>query len=311
MDNTPQEIPMKQKRMTLLIPISIVLILVVFVGTTAYLVLEHRKDEQAKALAAIAAGDQKAQLHPEVFDEINLEAQAVYVKDLSTGVVLYQKNAGAQLPLASLTKLMTVFVADSLLPNTTSVTSVDGVPWSLNDLINITLVASSNDGAQALARAAEEHSGKKFIDEMNQRARALDMTETFYVNPTGLDLTGTQGGSYGSARDMAQLMEELVVKHTGLVNATKYNFYSARSLNGTLVTVKNTNQDVSTVNGIIASKTGFTDLANGNLVIAYDRGLAQPVVLVVLGSSQDGRFRDISELIQRTGLYFHEPITPL
>jgi len=285
------------------------LALVALLGTGAYTVLEHKRADKERALAALTPSTPQSVVHPESFTDLSLEAGAAYVVDLSTGAVLYEKNANAQLPLASLTKLMTALIATDLIASDTPVV-FDGQRWNRDVLINLTLVASSNEGADALARAAEEASGKKFLDEMNARSRALTMMETFYVNPTGLDLTGTQGGSYGSAHDMARLMASIVNSRPELLQATRLPFYSARSFGGTFVTVRNTNQNVSRISGIIGSKTGFTDLANGNLVIAFDRGLAQPVVVAVLGSSQEGRFRDVETLVDRTFAYYHQPLPP-
>ncbi|MDQ5957741.1 MAG: hypothetical protein QG665_65, partial [Patescibacteria group bacterium] len=55
-----------------------------------------------------------------------------------------------------------------------------------------------------------------------------------------------------------------------------------------------------------ASKTGYTDSAGGNLVVALDAGLAQPVIVVVLGSSKDGRFTDVLALAKATVTYYSE-----
>ncbi len=282
--------------------------LVAILSVSAYAVLEQKKAERASTLAALSSSTEKIVVHSESFADLSLGARAVYVLDLSTGAILYQKNANVQLPLASLTKLMTALVASDLISSDTSV-MFDGQQWDRDVLINLTLVVSSNEGADALALAGEKVSEKKFLDEMNFQARSLGMSETFYVNPTGLDLTGTQGGSYGSAHDMAQLMAFIVTHNPELIQATRFPLYMTRSLEGVLITVRNTNPEVSRIPGILGSKTGFTDLANGNLIIAFDRGLAQPVVIAVLGSSQEGRFRDVETLVERTFAYYHQPLT--
>ncbi len=61
--------------------------------------------------------------------------------------------------------------------------------------------------------------------------------------------------------------------------------------------VKNTNEVVQNIDGLIASKTGYTDLSGGNLVVAFDAGLNHPIIVTVLGSSQEGRFSDTLKLI--------------
>ena len=325
MDEVPQSLSIettKKSTRVLVLSVIICLMLIILLGTSAYTVLEHKRAERARALAALSSSTAQNLVHPESFTNLSLEASAAYVLDLSTDTVLYEKNARTQLPLASLTKLMTALVAVNLIPTDTPVVLesqvfteegdvglVVGQKWDRTTLSNLTLVASSNGGARALSLAGEKESGKNFLNEMNVRSRNLGMTETFYGNPTGLDLTGTQGGSYGSAHDMALLMGYVVKSYPELIQATRFPLYTARSKEGALTLVRNTNQNVSNIPGIIGSKTGFTDLARGNLVIAFDRGLAQPVVIAVLGSSQEGRFRDVESLVLRTFAYYNEPLT--
>jgi len=317
----PIEIPPKSTKKMLMLSVVFFLALSMMLGTGAYLILEQKKGERERSLAALASSTPQTVGNPESFSTVSVEAHAAYVVDLSTNAVLYQKNASAQLPLASITKLMTALLARQLIPLTTPVSISEralmadgdsglalGQHWNRDSLINLTLVESSNDGASALALAGAGESGKNFLDEMNMQGKKLGMRETFYVNPTGLDLTGTQGGSYGSARDTALLMSHIIQNYPDLVQATRFPLYSARSLEGAYLLVHNTNQDVIRIPGIIGSKTGFTDLAHGNLVVAFDRGLAQPVVVVVLGSSQTGRFRDVETLITQTFSYYHQPI---
>ncbi|MEK7114324.1 MAG: D-alanyl-D-alanine carboxypeptidase, partial [Patescibacteria group bacterium] len=103
---------------------------------------------------------------PNVFTQIAIEAKAAIVYDLATGETLYNKNADAQLPLASLTKLLTIYAAlTQLSPNTpitipASAINLDGPhafsvgqTFSLADLARLTLTASLNDGAVAIANA--------------------------------------------------------------------------------------------------------------------------------------------------------------
>jgi D-alanyl-D-alanine carboxypeptidase len=81
------------------------------------------------------------------------------------------------------------------------------------------------------------------------------------------------------------------------MEATTYDSLQFSSLDGVAYLAENTNIIAKTVPGLLASKTGYTDLAGGNLAIAFDAGLAHPVIVVVLGSSQEGRFTDVEKLI--------------
>ena len=69
-----------------------------------------------------------------------------------------------------------------------------------------------------------------------------------------------------------------------------------RSLNEKIVGIPNTNQSIEELFGAEGSKTGFTDIAGGNLGVIVDITVGHPVVLVVLGSSREGRFKDIATL---------------
>ncbi|MDO8548407.1 MAG: serine hydrolase, partial [bacterium] len=143
-----------------------------------------------------------------------LEAKAALVYDPAEHRILFQKNATASLPLASLTKLMS---AQTVLAHTKGSTLVTITPddlkpdgdsgfvagdiVKLSDLINFALVASSND---AMA-AASASLGAEYLNEMNRTAGKLGLSNTYFLNPTGLDLSKETAGAYGSAYDVARL----------------------------------------------------------------------------------------------------------
>ncbi len=208
------------------------------------------------------------------FNELNLEARAVYVFDLAGNKPLFGFNENAQLPLASLTKIMTVVVAKEI-------TTKD-----ISKLINTTLMQSSNEAASALALM-----DSNFINLMNQKAKELNLNQTYFLNGTGLDISKNLSGGYGSAKDIAKLLIYAVANNPHLFEAT--------TINSTV----NTNPYATTTTELIASKTGFTDLAGGNLAVVFDAGLDHPIIAVVLGSSKEGRFKDIQKLIETTFKY--------
>lgn len=256
------------------------------------------------------------------FDTVLLEAQAAHVWDVNKGETLYALNAESQLPLASLTKLMTAYAASEvLLPSSTVVVELDSLQeegddglfssesWKLKDLLDFTLLVSSNDGANVLASAAgskligggtQSDVEEAFLKKMNKIASDIKLTQTYFVNETGLDPTTETSGSYGSARDVNRLLEHILQANPSLLSATVYNTLSFNSQSGFSHTASNTNDMVGDIPGLIASKTGFTDLAGGNLAIAFDAGLNRPIIITVLGSSVDGRFSDVRKLIAAT-----------
>ncbi|MFC1731734.1 D-alanyl-D-alanine carboxypeptidase family protein [candidate division KSB1 bacterium] len=255
------------------------------------------------------------------FEHIFIEAKAAYVYDLSDEKILFSKNEHSQLPLASITKLMTALVASKLISEDTVVTitnksiAVDGdngfhtdEKWNFKDLLDYTLLVSSNDGAHAIAGVAgafvhdteKEDNRLSFIEDMNNTALSLGLAQTYFINESGLDTSTQTGGGYGSARDIASLLAYIISEQPSLLSATAYESQNFVSGDGFIYNATNTNAAIGKIPGLIASKTGFTELAGGNLAIAFDAGINHPVVAVVLGSSFEGRFRDIEKLVKTT-----------
>jgi serine-type D-Ala-D-Ala carboxypeptidase (penicillin-binding protein 5/6) len=254
------------------------------------------------------------------FDDISIEARSAFVWDVNKQKALFETNPNVQLPLASLTKLMTAIAANDILPdksivtiNNASLTSegdsglYENEKWNFKDLMRFTLVVSSNDGASAVANVAglfendfpskEEDNKKSFVQAMNEKAREIGLTQTYFINPTGLDTNETVSGGYGSARDAARLLEYAVINMSEIVESTRHTAIAFESLSDINHFATNTNSSIDRVPGLIASKTGYTDLAGGNLVIAFDAGMNRPIIISVLGSTQDGRFEDIKKLV--------------
>jgi D-alanyl-D-alanine carboxypeptidase len=260
------------------------------------------------------------------FPPVSLTAKAAYVYDLNTGREIFAKNAEAQLPLASITKLMTVLVAAEVFGNKGLVTITPDAflddpahssltpseHWLPKDIFTYTLVQSSNEGARAFAYTDSDYAlaRERFIDLMNEKAKALGLTQTYFLNETGLDETLGTGGSYGSAKDMAVLMGELIKTNPSLLEGTRISAIPLTTLDATKHIAINTNTDLSNLPGLIASKTGYTDLAGGNLIVAFDPGIGRPVMIVVLGSTIDGRFDDVRSLLNASLEYFGNPPTP-
>lgn len=254
---------------------------------------------------------------PDAFTNVPIEAKAAIVYDLATQQVLYAKNADAQLPLASLTKLLTVYAAfAALAPNTPITIPADvagldaphafspGQIFSLDDLARLTLTASLNDGAAAIAEAVAARENRTQAAAFASAASALDLAQTYAVNGNGLDVSTTLSGGYGSARDLARLAGALVSEAPTVAEATTQGFAQGVSEGGTHFKVANTDPMVTTIPHILLSKTGYTDLAGGNLALVFDVGIEHPVAVVVLGSSQKARFTDGTALVAATLAHF-------
>lgn len=241
------------------------------------------------------------------FDNINLEAKSAYVFDVISKKPIFELNAGSQLPLASLTKLMTAAVAKENIPEWTLVDIspaaimaagdygfLAGEKWKISDLLDAMLISSSNDAAAAIALSRND-----FVFLMNKKSDELKLRQTYFLNSTGLDSNNQIAGAYGSARDVANLLNYLIKSHPSLLEATQYGEIQINSRS-----FKNTNKLIDEMPGIIAGKTGYSDLAGGNLAVVFDIGLEHPVIIVALGSSEEGRFEDVKKLYNETLKYF-------
>lgn len=242
---------------------------------------------------------------PAPFKALEVQAKAYIVYDLSTNNVIAAKNETLRLPLASITKVMTAVSAmlhkrDDTTITITKANIEDGFDlglkenqrWTLEELLKYTLVFSSNDGAQAIAY----NSGgpQNFITQMNNDAALLGLTAKF-TDPAGRDLNGNIGGE-GTALDAAILFGIARKNIPDLLDATTKKRSTVSASNGRVSGIPNTNQQVEDLPGAEGSKTGFTDLAGGNLGVIVDVTVGHPVVIVVLGSTKEGRFKDVEAL---------------
>ncbi|MBY0466592.1 MAG: serine hydrolase [Burkholderiales bacterium] len=157
---------------------------------------------------------QLAGLHQTV-DSLGLKSNAVMVLDQQTHEVLFDKNAKAVLPIASLTKLMTgLVVTDAKLPldEMITITEADvdtlkgsssrlavGTTLSRGEMLHLALMSSENRAAHALGRTHPEGL-VRFVELMNAKAKSLGMTDTSYVDPTGLSPQ-----NQSNAKDLATL----------------------------------------------------------------------------------------------------------
>src|SRR3989344_1821095 len=260
-------------------------------------------------------GDQitSVSISPDSFAKVHIVADAAIVYDLATEETLYEKNSEAQLPLASLTKLITVYAAlTELSPNTPidipeEATRLDGShifsagqTFALDDLARLTLTASLNDGAAAIASATANRKNIPQSNIMAAAAAALNLTQTYAVNGSGLAVNKSVSGGYGSARDLAILAGALIALAPAIADATTHDSARAVSTSGKHFSVINTDPLVNTIPRLLLSKTGYTDLAGGNLALVFDAGIGHPIAIVILDSSATSRFTDGMILVAAT-----------
>lgn len=263
------------------------------------------------------------------FDAVELSAKAAYIYDVRARRALFEKDADAVLPLASIAKIMTAATALLFVPETTYVTIDDhaireegdsgfavGERWLLRDLLALTLLESSNDGAAAVSgtiggilattTTSVAENRMLFVGEMNRLAQDIGLTATYFFNESGLDLGESDAGAYSTAAETARMLAYALGKFPSVFRETRWSELVLGAENGNAHPAKNTNKGVRDLPLLIASKTGYTDLAGGNLVIAFDAGFNRPVIVVVLGSTPDGRFTDVEKLVWTTLEYLSQ-----
>ena len=296
-----------KKKKRVFLPLFFVLVIIV-------IVLGIRISQDIAEKQNIRPAKEVRDYSPELSD---IQAKSFYVYDVTENKVLFAKNEHEQLPLASITKLMSGLIIATNLPSTSTVTisKADiesgegsnglfvGEKWDIKNLLNFSLIMSSNSGIYALARTLDESRGinsSTTLDLMNAKAKILGLTNTIFFNETGLDINASTSGAYSSSYDVTMLLNKILSSYPMLTSETIEDAASFISESNMRHIAINTNTAINEIPGLIASKTGYTDLAGGNLVIAFDAGVMHPVIAVVLGSTEEGRFTDMERLVHVT-----------
>jgi D-alanyl-D-alanine carboxypeptidase (penicillin-binding protein 5/6) len=233
-----------------------------------------------------------------------VDARAYLVVDASTGRVLASRNEHARLPIASITKLMTVLVALEHVQPSDIVTvrhkaaavgesTIDlraGQRLSVHDLVEGALIQSANDAAYALADYDGDVS--EFVAEMNAKAQELGLDDTHFVRPDGLDAPGERS----SAADVTRLAR--IVMRIPLVRDVVRKQTDVIAGNRVLHTW---NDLLGVFPGTIGVKTGHTGLA-GWCEVAAARSTAVTVYATILGSPSRAQRNADLEALLRWGL---------
>ena len=178
-----------------------------------------------------------------------------------------------------------------------------GEKWKLKDLLDYSLMTSSNDGMHAIVSVLNDYetaNNKDTIKMMNEKTASLGLKDTIFINETGLDIDNNMSGAYSSAYDVSMLLADIIKNNIKLISNTNKISESFISESNIEHVASNTNISMNEIPNLIASKTGFTDLAGGNLAVVFDAGIMHPVVIVVLGSSMESRFTDVVKLAKIT-----------
>lgn len=229
----------------------------------------------------------------EAASRLETDAKSCILVEASTGNVLYEDNPDEQLPIASVTKIMTMLIImeqieagnlnfDTMIPVSENAMSYGGSTMFLeageqltvHDMLKGIAVASANDGCVAMAEYIAG-SESAFVDMMNKRAAELGMENTHFMNTNGLD----EDNHYSSARDVSLMSRELM-KHEKI---TEYTSIWTDSLRDGKFELANTNKLIRFYEGANGLKTGSTSKALCCLSAAAKRNDMQ-LIAVVLGA---------------------------
>lgn len=235
----------------------------------------------------------------------------IKVNEQKETLTLLSRKPNDQLPIASITKLMTYLVANEFYKNeqhvvvpieavqqanTINALSVGDI-LKVKELIPIMLIESSNDAAFALTKVIGEEG---FLDLMNFKAKELGLINTYFYNSTGVDPEARNMPqdqiNYSTANDIAKLTLHLIYNQPDflkIVSKKEYPLYKE----GKMVSIlKNTNELIGEMPNIIGGKTGTTDRAGQCLmVVAKSADNTGYIVGVVLNSKN--RFSDMKTLL--------------
>lgn len=224
-----------------------------------------------------------------------------YLVVSASGDTLLQRNADARVPIASITKLMTVLVtlehaklddvvtvgAQAAEVGESSIFLEAGERLTVRELIEAALIQSANDAAVALAQHVGNGSVPAFVAMMNEKAHELGLTETHFANPDGLDAAG----HYSSARDVTKLAE--ILMHDPFVRSV----VRKRVAHITGRTLHTWNDLLATFPGLIGVKTGHTNDAGWSEVAAA-QGRGVTIYATLLGEpSRSVRNADLAQLL--------------
>lgn len=238
---------------------------------------------------------------------IDTDAKSTLLMEASTGEVLYEENADEQLPIASVTKIMTMLLIAEAVDNG-KITLEDMVPVSENamsyggstmfletgeqlsvhDMLKGIAVASANDGCVAMAEFLEG-SETTFVEKMNEKAKELGMENTCFMNTNGLD----EDGHYSSARDVA-IMSQALLRHPLIFD---YTTIWTDSLRDGKFKLANTNKLIRFYNGANGLKTGSTSKALCCISAAAKRDDMQLIAVVLGAPTSAKRFSSAKALL--------------
>lgn len=243
-------------------------------------------------------------------EELAPNSESAILLEVSTGKVIYEKNADKKLAPASMTKVMSMLLIMEAID--TNKISLDdevvisdnassmggsqiflqtGEKYKVSELLKGIAVASGNDAVVAMA---EKVSGSvsAFVDAMNNKATSLGLKNTHFDNPHGLE----SENHYTTARDMSVMAKELL-KHERILEYTSIYEDYLKKPDGSSVWLVNTNRLVRFYEGVDGLKTGFTNQAGYCITTTAKRGDMRLLSVVMKAETSDLRSQDTVSML--------------
>lgn len=238
---------------------------------------------------------------------LDIKAESVILLEPYTKKILYESNADEKLSPASITKIMSLLLVMEAIERgdislETVITASEhacsmggsqiwlepGESMTVDDLLKATVIASANDACVALGEAVAG-SEEGFVALMNSRAKELGMTNTTFINCTGLDAEGHLTSAYDVAIMSAELIKFDLIK--------KYSTVWMDSLRDGESELVNTNKLVRFYEGTTGLKTGTTSIAKYCLSATAKRNGMELVAVVLAGETSADRFNGAKKLL--------------
>ena len=243
-------------------------------------------------------------------EDLAPNSKSAILMEASTGEILYAKNEKEKLPPASMTKIMSMLLIMEAIDNGkisfddeviisenasgmggSQIFLQAGEKYKVKELLKGIAIASGNDAVVAMAEKVAGSVGA-FVDRMNEKAKALGLTNTHFDNPHGLD----SNTHYTTASDMAIMAKELL-KHEKILEFTSiYEHYLTKN-NGTSTWLVNTNKLVRFYEGVDGLKTGFTSVAGYCITTTAKRNGMRLLSVVMDAPTSDLRSKDTVSLL--------------
>ena len=241
---------------------------------------------------------------------VDISSPSAMLLEAETGAVIFEKNADERRQVASVTKLMTLLLVfealeagsvsleDEITVSQAAAAQIGsqalldaGAVYSLKTLLNATIVASANDAACALAEHLAGTEGA-FAQLMNERAAELGLTNTLYVNCTGLP----DDAQYTTARDVAALSRE-VCRHTDYFTYASVWMDTLTHPSGRTTDLTNTNRLVRFYDGCDGLKTGSADASKYCLSATAEKNGMRLIAVVLGASGSQARFDEARAML--------------